>query len=66
MSLKLRFLPVGVGNLAAKFNQRFEDHKNAQLQNPFSEWQDKAPVRRLSKDDKSYGKYVLLITITTN
>lgn len=39
------------------FDKKVEQHKQAQLENPFSEWEGAGRVRRLSKEDIGYGRW---------
>nr|XP_045602347.1 uncharacterized protein LOC123760643 [Procambarus clarkii] len=56
MPLDLRLYHAGVSDIKKKFNQKIEEHKAAQLDNPFSEWEGAgSTARRLSKDDEGYG-----------
>ncbi|XP_045114971.1 uncharacterized protein LOC123506745 isoform X2 [Portunus trituberculatus] len=56
MPLDVRLLHSGVGSMKDMFNKKVEEHKQAQLENPFSEWEGAGRVRRLSKEDIGYGR----------
>ncbi|XP_071526571.1 uncharacterized protein [Panulirus ornatus] len=56
MPLHLRLFRSGVSDIKNMFDKKIEEHKRAQMENPFSEWQGAGRSRRLSKDDTGYGK----------
>ncbi|KAK8393785.1 hypothetical protein O3P69_006832 [Scylla paramamosain] len=56
MPLDIRLFHSGVGSMKEMFNKKVEEHKQAQLENPFSEWEGAGRVRRLSKEDIGYGR----------
>ncbi|MPC41028.1 Actin-binding Rho-activating protein [Portunus trituberculatus] len=56
MPLDVRLFHSGVGSMKDMFNKKVEEHKQAQLENPFSEWEGAGRVRRLSKEDIGYGR----------
>ncbi|XP_042230212.1 actin-binding Rho-activating protein-like [Homarus americanus] len=56
MPLDLRLFHAGVSDMKNKFDKKIEEHKQAQLENPFSEWEGAGRTRRLSKEDIGYGK----------
>lgn len=61
MPLNLRLYHTGVSGMREMFDKKVESHRQLQLENPFSEWGGEAPTkRRLSKDDKYYGRYILI------
>lgn len=57
MPLDVRLFHSGVGNMKNMFDKKVEQHKQAQLENPFSEWEGAGRVRRLSKEDIGYGRW---------
>lgn len=56
MPLDSRLFHSGVGSMKDMFDKKVEQHKQAQLENPFSEWEGAGRKRRLSKEDIGYGR----------
>nr|XP_027210350.1 uncharacterized protein LOC113803737 [Penaeus vannamei] len=56
MPQNLRLFHPGVSGMKNMFDKKVEEHKQAQLDNPFSEWEGAGRTRRLSKEDIGYGR----------